>query len=120
MFNYSNRNLRNNERKNHTESMKITVNIQANPDVTIWATMSLLPLPSERVQGCTISLMLAATYIILGEEAVWVCPESLFVSASSSKGRVEDESLSKLSKDIDRISRVRRYRLDGDLERLLK
>ena len=34
----------------------------------------------------------------------------------SSKGRVEDESSSKMSKDIDWISRVRKYRLDADQE----
>ena len=55
-----------------------------------------------------------------GEETVSARPESLFSSTWSSTGRVEKESSSKMSKDIDRISRVRRYRLDANLERLLK
>jgi hypothetical protein len=35
----------------------------------------------------------------------------------SSKGRVEDESSSVMSKDIDRSSRVRNYRTDDNLEK---
>ena len=50
-------------------------------------------------QGETNKLRLLI-YEFFGEEAVWVRPESLFVSTWSSKGRVEEESSSKTSKDI--------------------
>jgi hypothetical protein len=46
-----------------------------------------------------------------------VFPRANSSRLGSSKGRVEDESSSKMSKDIDWISRVRKYRLDANQKR---